>query len=168
MSTRKMQPPMRIQNVFIFLLLAIFAISAIFLTALSAQVYRDTVDTSNRNNAARVASAIIRGAARSEDAGIASIREENGLKVLTFTNDYDGEIYYRRLFCAGGFLRESLSSAEQEFEEEMGEALVEMTAFEPEIQGNMLTVRLETPEGGAQEVSVCLRAGALQAGGAAK
>ena len=44
-AQKKQQPPMRMQNVFIFLLLAVFAISAIFLTALSAQVYRDTVDT---------------------------------------------------------------------------------------------------------------------------
>ncbi len=150
---------MRIQNVFIFLLLAVFAISAIFLTALSAQVYRDTVETSNRNNTARVATAVIRGAAQSEDAGTASVREEAGIPVLVFTNDYDGEIYYRRLFCAGGWLRESLASSEWEFEEDMGEPLLEAVSFEPKIEGNMLTARIVTPDGGDQTVSVCLRAG---------
>ncbi len=150
---------MRIQNVFIFLLLAVFAISAIFLTALSAQVYRDTVETSGRNNTARVATAIIRGAAQGEDAGTASVRLEGGIPVLVFTNDYDGEIYYRRLFCAGGFLRESFTSAEWEFEEEMGEPLIEMTSFEPKMDGNMLTVRMVTPDGGDQTVWAWLRAG---------
>ena len=45
---------MRIQNVFIFLLLAIFAVCAIFLTAMSARVYRDTVRSSDGNNTARI------------------------------------------------------------------------------------------------------------------
>ncbi|MBQ9210532.1 MAG: DUF4860 domain-containing protein [Clostridia bacterium] len=160
-ARKKQQPPMRIQNVFIFLLLAIFAISAIFLTALSAQVYRDTVDTSNRNNTARVVAAIVRGAVQGEDAGNVSIRQEGGIPVLVFTNDYDGEIYLRRLFCAGGYLRESFTSEEWEFEEEMGEPLMEVTSFEPEIQDNMLTARVTTPDGGEQEIYVYLRAGGV-------
>ena len=163
---KRQQPPMRIQNVFIFLLLAIFAVSAIFLTALSAQVYRDTVEVSNRNNAARVASAILRGAVQGEDSGNVCIREENGIPVVTFVNDYDGEIYLRRLYCAGGYLRESLASEEMPFDEEMGEALIEAVSFEPVMEGNLLSARIETPEGGVQEVRVALRAGALQAGGA--
>ena len=51
---KKKQPPMQMQNVFIFLLLAVFAVSAIFLTALSARVYHETVETSNRNNTSRI------------------------------------------------------------------------------------------------------------------
>ncbi len=150
---------MRIQNVFIFLLLAIFAVSAIFLTALSAQVYRDTVDNSNRNNTARVATSILRGAAQGEDAGGVSIRQEQGIPVLTFTDDYDGEIYYHRLFLADGYLRESLASAEQEFDPEMGEALFELNSFEPSLEGNLLTARMSTPDGGEHTVYVRLRAG---------
>jgi len=156
---RKKQPPMRIQNVFIFLLLAIFAISAIFLTALSAQVYRDTVDTSNRNNEARVVSAIVRGAAQGEDAGIASIREERGLKVLTFTNDYDGEIYLHRLYCEDGYLRESLTSEDRDFDEETGEPLIALSAFEPELSGNLLTVKATLPDGREEMIYAYLRAG---------
>lgn len=156
---KRQQPPMRMQNVFIFLLLAIFAISAIFLTALSAQVYRDTVNSANRNNTARVITAILRGAGQSEDSGIASVREEKGIPVLVFTNDYDGEIYYRRLFCADGYLRESLTSAEYEFETDMGEPLIELSAFQPMIQDHMLTVHVASADGEEEDVYVYLRAG---------
>ena len=156
---RKQRPPMRIQNVFIFLLLAIFAVCAILLTAMSARVYRSTVEASHRNNAVRTAAAIIRGAAQGEDAGIASVREEGGIPVLVFRNDYDGEIYDHRLYCAGGYLRESLTGAETPFEEEMGEPLVEMTRFEPRIQGNTLEALIETPEGDTETVAVWLWAG---------
>ena len=156
---KKKQPPMRIQNVFVFLLLAIFAISAIFLTALSAQVYRDTVNSATRNNEMRNISAIVRGVAQAEDSGIASVREENGIKVLVFANDYDGEIYYHRLYCTEGYLRESLASEEREFETEMGEALVAVSAFEPEIRDGMLTVKVTLPDGEEGTVYVYLRAG---------
>ena len=158
-AQKKQQPPMRIQNVFIFLLLAIFAISAIFLTALSAQVYRDTVDTANRNNASRIVTAIIRGAAQSEDAGTVSVREELGMPVLVFTNDYDGEIYYRRLYCADGYLRESFTSEEREFQRDTGEPLTEIASFEPELRDGMLTAKIGMPDGGEETVYVYLRAG---------
>ena len=161
-GSKKRQAPMQIQNVFIFLLLEVFAISAIFLTALSAQVYRNTVETSNRNNESRVAAAIIRGAVQGDDSGIVSVVEEGGVPVLRFANDYDGEIYYHRLFCMDGWLRESLTSEDWEFEEELGEPLMEMSVFEPVIEGNLLRVRVETPLGGEQEVSVYLRAGGAE------
>ena len=171
---KKQAPPMRIQNVFIFMLLAVFAISAIFLTALAAQVYRDAVQVSEENNARRVVDAIVRGAARSEDAGIVSIREEGGtetveedgtistdrgITVLTFANDYDGEIYLRRLFCYDGWLRESFTAEEYGFSPDMGDPLVEITSFEPELEGNPLEATVVTKEGTETKISVHLWAG---------
>ena len=171
---KKQAPPMRIQNVFIFLLLAVFAICAIFLTALTAQVYRDTVQASEDNNAARVVDTVLRGAVRNEDAGMVSIREEGGSEtvdedgavvtdrgttVLVFANDYDGEIYLRRLFCADGWLRESFTAEEYGFSPDMGDALVEITSFEPELRGNLLTAKVVTKGGKEQKISVHLWAG---------
>lgn len=170
---KRQRPPARIQNVFVFLLLAVFAISAIFLTALSAQVYRDTVQVSAQNNTERIIDAVIRGAVQSEDCGQVSVREERAavtdedgeitgeetLKVLAFTNDYDGEIYLRRLYCAGGWLWESVTAEEYGFTEGMGESLIEAVSFEPEINGNLLTAKVVTPDGAAADVSVYLWAG---------
>lgn len=158
-ARKKKRPPMQIQNVFVFLLLAVFAMSAIFLTALSAQVYRDTVEDSGRNNASRAAAAILRGAVQADDAGHAAVVEENGKTVLRFTNSYDGEIYYHRLYEENGYLRESLTSEEWDSEEEMGEALMAVTAFEPVLENNLLRIRVATPEAGEQEVCIYLRAG---------
>ena len=151
--------PMRIQNVFIFLLLALFAVSAIFMTALSARVYRGTVSRAESSNAARIVTAVIRGAARNEDAGSASIREEKGVKTLVFADEYGGEIYLRRLFCSEGYLWESLTSEDMEFDPELGDTLAEVSAFEPELNGRLLTVRAVMPDGREETVDVCLRAG---------
>lgn len=171
---KKQAPPMRIQNVFIFLLLAVFAICAIFLTSLTAQVYRDTVQVSEENNAQRVVDAIVRGAARGEDAGTVSIREEGGtetvdedgtistdrgITVLTFSNNYEGEVYLRRLFCYDGWLRESFTAEEYGFSPDMGDPLVEITSFEPELNGNLLEASVVTKEGAETKISVHLWAG---------
>ena len=178
---KRQQPPMRIQNVFIFLLLAIFAICAIFLTALSAQVYRDTVAQSDGNNSARIISAIIRGAVQSEDSGNVSVREETvmvpvdddgeeetvyqpggSVRTLVFSNDYDGEIYLRRLYCADGWLWESFTAEEYGFTQEMGEPLIEAESFEPEVKGGLLTAKIVMKDGKTENVNVCLWAGGAE------
>ena len=170
---KRQQPPVRMQNVFIFLLLAVFAISAIFLTALSAQVYRDTVHASTQNNTERIIDAVIRGAVQSEDSGNVLVREERAavadedgevtgedvIPVLVFSNDYDGEVYLRRLYCSGGWLRESFTAEEYGFTERMGDTLTEAVSFEPEINGNLLTAKVVTPDGVTSNVSVYLWAG---------
>ncbi len=168
---------MRIQNVFIFLLLAGFAISAIFLTALTAQVYRDTVQISEENNATRVVDAIVRGAVRGEDAGIISVRYEGGTEtvdedgtvttdlgytVLTFAEEYDGEVFLRRLFCCDGWLRESYTAEEFGFSADAGDALVELDSFEPELKGNLLEVTVVTKAGKEEKISVHLWAGGAE------
>ena len=154
-------PTRRIQNVFVLLLLAIFAGSSILLTAMGAGLYRDTVAHSDRNNSERILAAIVRGAAHSEDAGTVMVERfyEFGIVSLTFINDYDGEIYYRRLFCSDGALRESYTSAEYEFTPDLGDVLFPAAAFEPQLDGSLLTARITNMEGTTQEVSVCLRAG---------
>ena len=163
-AKRRAQPPRQMQNVFVFLLLAIFAVSAIFLTALCAQVYRNTVQSANADNASRVLSAIIRGAAQGEDAGQVYVTEERvgeagAVPVLVFANDYDGEIYLRRLYCLDGWLRESFTAEEYGFQEEMGEPLVEAASFTPEVEGSLLRAGIVTPAGQREDVSVYLWAG---------
>ena len=173
---KRQQPPVRMQNVFIFLLLAVFAISAIFLTALSAQVYRDTVHASTQNNTERIIDAVIRGAVQSEDSGNALVREERAavadedgevtgedvIPVLVFSNDYDGEVYLRRLYCSGGWLRESFTAEEYGFTEGMGDTLTEAVSFAPEIRDGLLSARITLPGGETEEVFVRLRAGGEQ------
>ena len=158
-NRKKALPPVRIHQVFVFLLLAVFAGCAVMMTALSAQVYRDTVGQSERNNTRRIVTSVVRGAAQGEDDGGISVREEAGIPVLVFKEEYDGDVYLRRLYCAGGYLRESYSSEERPFEEELGEPLTEAVSLEPVIRDGLLTARILLPDGTTEEVSVWLRAG---------
>lgn len=157
-------PPKRIQNVFVVLLLAMFAVSCILLTAIGANLYKNTVSNSEQNNSDRVLAAIVRGAVQGEDAGTVTVEqlEPYGIPSLTFVTDYgDGDIYYRRLFCADGYLRESFTGADYEFDTETGEVICEAAAFEPSLDGNLLTAKITGTDGTTQEVRVHLRAGGV-------
>ena len=101
----------------------------------------------------------IAASSSSERGTVWKLLEHYGLPVLVFRNDYDGEIYLRRLYCLNGWLWESFTAEEYGFEEEMGESLVAVRSFEPEVNGNLLTARIVTPEGQRQNVSVYLWAG---------
>ncbi len=163
MSAKKAMkvPERRIQNVFVLLLLAVFAGACVFMALMGARVYRDTVASSENNNGSRVLSAVVRGAVMSEDSGNAVIErfDEYGITSLTFVNDYDGEIYYRRLYLSEGYLRESFTSQERGFSPDMGDALCQALQFEPRMEGNLLTAAVTSMDGVTQEVYVYLRAG---------
>ena len=155
-------PPKRIQNIFVLLLLAVFAISCILLTAIGANLYKSTVSASEENNGNRILAAIVRGAMQGEDAGTVIIEhiEPYGITSLTTVTDYgDGDVYYRRLFCADGQLRESFTGADYEFTPDTGEIICEAESFEPSLEGNLLTAVIRGKDGGLQEVRIRLRAG---------
>lgn len=155
------QPPRMIQNVFVLLLLALFAGLSTFLVAMGAQVYRNTVARSDSNNDSRILSAVVRSAVWAEDGGDVSVEkfDDLGLTALTITNDYDGDIYHKRLYCKDGYLWESFLSDERGFDGDTGESLCEAKEFVPVIDGHMLTVRVTDARDHESEIAVYLRAG---------
>ena len=50
--------PRTIQNVFVLLLLALFACLSTFLVTIGAQLYRNTVDSAEKNNTTRIMTAV--------------------------------------------------------------------------------------------------------------
>ena len=147
------------QNVFVLLLLALFACVSVFLVMMGAQVYRGTVNRAEANNEKRIAAAVVRSAVWAQDGGTVRIEDQDGLPVLAIEDNYDGEIYVKRLFCRDGWLRESYAANEWEFDPEGGEPLCEMRAFEPELKGKNLTVHITDADGAESDVLVRLRAG---------
>ena len=84
-------------------------------------------------------------------------------------NDYDGEKYYKRLYCAvdpdpldgepRSFLWESYNSEEVEFRADSGETLCELNSFKPSLDGNILNVELESSDGTKSPIRMALRTG---------
>ena len=160
-----------IQSVFVLLLLSLFACLSTFLVTIGAQIYRHTVESAEDNSNSRIMTAVVRSAIWAEDGGEVHIErfDELGVTSLTIVNDIGGEKYYKRLYCAmdndpldgepRSYLWESYNSEEIEFTAENGESLCELNKFEPSIEGNMLKVDLESPNGTQSTIRIALRTG---------
>lgn len=155
-------PPRMIQNVFVLLLLAVFAGLGTLLVTMGAQVYRDTVDSSDAHATSRVLNAIVRTAIWTEDGNgeiIVEDYDDLGIKCLAIVNDYDGDIYYKRLYCKDGWLYESFTAKEREFDGEMGESMCEATKFEPVVEDNLLKIEVADAAGNESNIMIAMRAG---------
>ena len=163
--------PRMIQSVFVLLLLSLFACLSTFLVTMGAQIYRNTVDAAEKHSNARVMTAVVRSAVWAEDGGEVRIEhfDDLGITALCVVNNFDGEIYYKRLYCAvdedpldgepRSYLWESYTSEDTEFRVESGETLCELNSFVPSIDGQMLTAEMEASDGTKSTIHVSLRAG---------
>lgn len=162
MSTVKMnRTPRTVQNVFVLLLLALFALMSAFLVILEAGLYNDTVHAADEHNRSRVLNAVVRNAVwAADEAGSIHIEKQTdgALTALCFTDDFgeDG-VYIKRLYCKDGYLWESYTDAERPFEGDAGDPLCEAILFEPALKDGLLTVRLQSPDGAEQELILALR-----------
>ena len=162
-----------IQSVFVLLLLSLFACLSTFLVTIGAQIYRGTVESAEQNGNSRIMTAVVRSAIWAEDGGEVQIEhfDDLGITALTIVNDYDGEKYYKRLYCAvdsdplegepRSYLWESFSSEETEFRADSGESLCELNSFEPSIEGDTLKVDLESPGGTKSTIRIAMRTGGV-------
>ena len=158
--------PRTIQNVFVLLLLSLFACLSTFLVTMGAQLYRSSVESADRNNNSRIMTAVVRSAIWAEDGGRVVIENFDDLGITALTiieeDDEEGEVYYKRLYAYEGYLQECYSSGEFEFHPDYGEPLCELSRFEPAINGKVLTVDLETTDHIPASIRMTLRAGGAE------
>ena len=153
--------PKTIQNVFVLLLLALFACLSTFLVTIGAQLYRSTVDSAEKNNTTRIMTAVVRSAIWAEDGGniVVENMDDWDITALTVIDEVDGINYYKRLFAYEGALLETYTDDETGFDPKYGEPLCELKEFEPELNGKVLTVRLKASDDSESTIHMSLRAG---------
>ena len=166
--------PRMIQSVFVLLLLSLFACLSTFLVTMGAQIYKNTIDSSEKNSESRIMTAVVRSAVWSEDGGEVRIEhfDDLGITALCVVNNYNGEIYLKRLYCAVDndpldgeprpYLWESYTSEDTEFTVESGETLCELKSFVPSIEGKTLTAEMEATDGTKSTIRMYLRAGGAE------
>ena len=166
--------PRIIQSVFVLLLLALFACLSTFLVTMGAQIYRNTIDSSEHNSESRVMTAVLRSAVWAEDGGEVRIEhfDNLGITALCVVNNYDGEVYLKRLYCAvdedpldgepRSYLWESYTSEDAEFNVASGETLCELKSFVPSIEGKTLKAEVESKDGTKSTIRMYLRAGGAE------
>ena len=165
MSKKVGHNPRTIQNVFVLLLLSVFACLSTFLVTMGAQAYRSAVERADENNATRIMTAVVRSAVWAEDGGEVKIEnfDAQGIKTLSIITEVGAgdskEVYYTRIYCMDGKLYVCYQGDTQDFDPEYGEELCDLKGFEPSIEGKMLTVKLTAPNDAVSEIHTYLRAG---------
>ena len=156
--------PKMIQNLFVLLLLSLFAVLSTFLVTMGAQLYRNTVESAEKNSDRRIMSAIVRSAIWAEDGGEVMIEhiDEYDITSLTIINRYELGTYYNRLYVYDHHLLECFTMDDILFDPEYGEELCPLEKFEPSIEGKVLTVNLETSDHTEDIVRMYLRAGGAE------
>ena len=147
-----------ISGVFVFMLLGLFAVFSTLLVLLCTQAYRNTVDQTAAHRDERVIQSFVRNTLRGEDAqnafGTTTI---DGIDALTITNNYDGEIYVRYLYCYGGSLRDMLIGEGDTFYPEFGEEICPATSLSASVAEGLVTVVMTDPEDRQYTFSIAQR-----------
>ena len=138
-----------ISGAFVFTLLGAFAVFSMLLVVLGAQAYRTTVDGASAHTRKRIAAAFVRGAIAVED--------RDGLPVLALSSEWDGERYVQYIYGYQGHLCELFTAAEYDFVPEDGEPVCAAQAFEPTLEGDLLTVRVTDETGHVSTVYIARR-----------
>ena len=147
-----------ISGTFVFMLLGIFAVISTLLVLLCAQAYRNTVDQTAAHRDQRILQSFIRNTLRGEDAENAfGAMEIDGINALTITEDYDGEVYVRYLYCYEGVLRDLFIGADDAFHPEFGEEICPAGSFAASLSDGLVTVEMTDTEGRPYTFSIAQR-----------
>ena len=138
-----------ISGAFVFTLLGAFAVFSMLLVVLGAQAYRTTVDGASAHTRKRIAAAFVRNAVRAQDErGAIAVEDRDGLPVLALSSEWDGERYVQYIYGYQGQLCELFTAAEP---------VCAAQAFEPTLEGDLLTVRVTDETGHVSTVYIARR-----------
>jgi len=147
-----------ISQVFVFLLLGVFAVFSTLLVLLGAQLYRETVNQTEQHSERRLLFSYVNNVVRSNDVkDMIWVEKREGMEVLVLGCSVEDEQYETVVYCYEGTLRELFMAADQEFEPEYGEVICDAHQFVPEIQGNLLKIIIEDNAAQKGEIHIALR-----------
>jgi len=148
-----------VRGVFIFALLAAFALLSLVVVLIGAQSYRMINDTAEHAYVSRTGLSYLVGKVRGADeANMLELRDEDGMQVLSLSGLYDGERYTTYIYCDGTQVREYFARADLAFSSDYGEKIFSAEEMRLSLEQNLLTITLVDENGEAHTVSLCLQA----------
>lgn len=141
-----------VSGLFVFLLIAAYAMFSLLLVLIGVQAYQSAVSTAERNAELRTTIGYISGRVRASD-GTVAVRQEDGYTVLCIGHalgdaDYETRIYYAHLegeSCGG--LYEQVIDVTEEFDPELGELISEIGGFSISQDKSLLHLILTSKDG---------------------
>lgn len=148
-----------VRGVFIFALLAAFALLSLIVVVVGARSYRMINATAEHAYVSRTGLSYLAGKARGADAaGMLEVRSEDGMDVLTLGGMYGGERYQTYIYCDGTQVREYFAKADLAFSPDYGEAIFMAKQLRFSLDGGLLTISLTDADGETHDAAVFLQA----------
>lgn len=142
---------------FQFFLLALFAVFALLVTALSVRVCRRAEDVTGENRALRTGLAYAAGKVRAGDrTGAVTVQELEGLEVLAIREEYGGEPYVTYIYWQDGALWEYFAREEYDFTPAGGTRVLETGEMTFSLEDGVVTITARTGDGESR-LGVALR-----------
>ena len=149
-----------VRGVFVFALLAMFAVLSLLVVIIGARAYKGINASSDAAYASRTGMSYLVGKVRGADeAGMISVVQQDGAAVLVLGGLYGGERYNTYIYCDGKSVLEYFANASQAFSAGFGEEILAAQALAFQLEGNLLSIHLVDANGEAHDLSLCLSAG---------
>lgn len=154
-----------ISGVFVFLLIAMYALFSLLLVLIGAGAYQRITDAAAYNAQMRTSLTYVASKVRAGDVlGAVTVEQVDGVPVLVLEERYDDEVYYTRVYCLpnedgqGGTLYEMLSiDGSESMDLSDGEPIAEVSAFDVRMAEGGLELNLTMPDGAERSMYLCLR-----------
>ena len=148
-----------VRGVFIFALLAAFALLSLVVVVVGARSYRMINATAEQAFVSRTGMSYLVGKVRGADAaGQLAIREESGMDVLTLGQTIDGERYVTYIYCDGTSVREYFARDDIAFSQDFGETIFDASKLTLSLDGGLLTMEIVDDGGKTHTSSLYLQA----------
>ena len=147
-----------LRGIFIFALLAAFALLSLAVVIVGARSYRGINATAEQAFLSRTGMSYLVGKVRGADAaGQIEIRKEGDLTVLTFGQELDGEKYLTYIYCDGTKVCEYFARADAAFSPDYGEKIFDASGLTFSLEKGLLQISIVDAGGNTHEGAVYLR-----------
>ena len=152
-----------IPSIFLFLLIGLFAVSALTLTLIGTRVYRSVSDTAAGNVDSQMILSYLGNKVRAYDSeGGVKLSTRGGLSVLCLHEDINGKPYETVIYSYQGTIRENFMPANETFIPENGEILTEVSDLRFSVLSqNLLETIVVMPDGDTLTLRMALRTGSV-------
>jgi uncharacterized protein YpmB len=150
-----------INVMFTLLLLGVFALSALFVAVLGAQVYQSSAEKMQANFDTRTSLVYIAEKVRQSTGTGFDVRETGGASAFVITEKYDdGKTYETWIYVSDGKLMEATVEAGGEVAPGNGQAIMDMKAMDFELDGDLVRITSVNGAGDEESLTLSRRSGA--------
>lgn len=148
-----------VSGVFVFLLVGLFAVSALTLMLIGTQVYRNVTDAGAQSSQSQQLVSYLGNKLRASDAaGSVSVDDRDGLNVLCLRETYEDEEYVTLIYGYEGTVYEQLLPASEAFDPEAGQSIADAQSLSFSLsEPGLMTLSVTEASGESRVLHVALR-----------